>query len=236
MMRLKNAVRALPLCALLLMPAPYVHAAETPTVAREARSLNGHYYLEGGPTETGSELLLKDDMQFEWALMVGAQDFLAKGRYELNGDRLVLKPVRTAPEFKLFDEDDYGRTRPAEPGNWIAVVGIPNVGPVQDIQVRFEARSGKTADAVSKPNGDAIVRMPAGETWVRAGLRGDDKQPWQWFAIPAGRAEKCLVGFDLTNVESVQSVPFEALTLLVGSKGLVIADEQVRLHGTYVKH
>jgi hypothetical protein len=42
-------------------------------------------------------------------------------------------------------DDEYGRTKPAEPGRWIAVVGVPMEGPLQDIDVRFEARSGRAA-------------------------------------------------------------------------------------------
>lgn len=220
-------------CAVLAAVTSFASAADA---RGDAQTLRGHYYLEGGPRETGSELILRDTGQFEWGMTYGARDLLAKGRWERTDNRIVLTPARPNPAFRVFEEDDYGSTRPAEPGSWIAIVGVPHVGPVADTQVRFEARSGKTADAVSKPNGDAIVHMPAGETWVRAGLRSGDDEPWQWFPIPPARAATRLVGFALTNIESVQPVPFKSFTLLVGPNGLVPADPDVELVGTYVKH
>jgi hypothetical protein len=55
-----------------------------------APALAGHYYLKGGPSEVGSELLLKDSGQFAWVLMYGAADYVAKGTWKLTGKRLVL--------------------------------------------------------------------------------------------------------------------------------------------------
>jgi hypothetical protein len=200
--------------------------------------LAGHYYLEGGPREVGSELLLKDSGQFEWALMYGAADYGAKGTWKQTGKRLVLSSTPSPePIFRMFGEGDYHTTKPAEPGRWIAIVGVPNMGPVADIEVRFEARSGKAATAVSKSNGDAIVDMRANEVWMRAGLRrAGSTVPWQWFDVAPKRARARLVGFAVTNLAAVQHAPFASLTLRIEPGGLVIEDDANGLRGTYSKH
>ena len=206
--------------------------------AAPASGLAGHYYLEDGPTEVGSELLLKASGQFEWALMYGAEDYQAQGTWKLTGTRLDLSVAPPlAPVFRNFTEDDYRGTKPAEPGRWIALVGVPHVAPVPGIEVRFEARSGKTADAVSEANGDAIVEMPAGEVWTRAGLRSAGKGDWQWLPVPPERAQARLAGFALTNVDAVQRAPFKSLTLRVEKDGLVVDDDDTMiLRGRYSKH
>ena len=206
--------------------------------AGPADELVGHYYLEGGRSEVGSELLLRKDGTFEWALMYGAVDQGARGTWAKKDDRVVLTAARAEePVFRLFRDDDYNATEPVEPGRWIAMVGVPHVGPMGDVEVRFEARSGKTASAVSEEDGAAVVEMPASETWTRAGLRrAGSAAPLQWFSIDAGRAQTRLVGFALTNVESLQRAPFAKLALRVGPDGLVVDDPDSGLRGTYAKH
>lgn len=213
-------------------------AMSTGAAAGPADGLAGHYYLEGGPSEVGSELQLRENGTFEWALMYGAVDQGARGTWAKKDDRVVLTPARPEePVFRVFGEGDYHKTKPVEPGRWIAIVGVPHVGPVAQVEVHFEARSGKTASAVSKPNGDAIVEMPASETWARAGLRrAGSTAPLQWFSIDAGRAQSRLVGFALTNVESLQQAPFATLVLRMESDGLVVDDADSGLRGTYARH
>jgi hypothetical protein len=225
---MKKLLHAVSLC--LTLAAHLAHAAEP--------GLAGHYYLERGPHEVGSELLLKEGGRFEWMLAYGARDFAAGGTWRADGKQVVLTAT-PAPEpvFRMFRDDEYGRTKPAEPGRWIAVVGVPMEGPLQDIDVRFEARSGKAATAVTKPNGDAIVTMPADETWARAGLRraGSDA-PWQWFDVAPARAKARLAGFALTNIESLMQPPFSTVTLRVEPDGLAVDGDLGDVRGTYVKH
>jgi hypothetical protein len=52
-------------------------------------ALVGHYYLSG-VMETGSELLLKADGQFEWFISYGAVDQMAKGRWGRSGEIVTL--------------------------------------------------------------------------------------------------------------------------------------------------
>ncbi len=223
-------------CMLLIFFTQFAFAAEVRPANQSA--LAGHYYLEDGPSEVGSELLLKDSGEFRWGLMYGASDYMARGTWQLSGKRLTLS-TRPAPEpaFRIFADHDYDGTTPAEPGRWIAVVGVLNVGPVADIEVRFEARSGKSAVAISKPNGDAIVKMPSNEVWVRTGLRrAKSDAAWQWFPVDPERARTRLVGFALTNQEAVRHAPFTALQLRVEPRGLIVEGGLDGLSGTYAKH
>lgn len=223
------------ICMVLVLAAPLALGGESQS--KDAVSLAGHYYLQGGPREVGSELLLKDSGEFEWALMYGAVDYGAKGAWKVANKRLVLLPSPTPePVFRIFAEDEYHRTKPAEPGLWIAMVGVPRIGPVADIEVRFEARSGKTATAVSKSNGDAIVRMPSNEVWTRAGLRRiGSNASWQWFSVASRGEQSRIVGFVLTNISAVERAPFASLTLRIEQSGLVIDDSDSGLRGTYAK-
>lgn len=65
-------------------------------------SLAGHYYLSG-VMETGSELLLKADGQFEWYISIGAMDQVAKGRWGRTAETVTLAtdvPLADAPLFR----------------------------------------------------------------------------------------------------------------------------------------
>jgi hypothetical protein len=62
----------------------------TPAASAEAAALAGSYHLEG-VMETGSDLLLRADGTFEWGFSYGALDLLAKGRWQREGDGIVLQ-------------------------------------------------------------------------------------------------------------------------------------------------
>ncbi len=205
--------------------------------AQAGGPLAGHYYLHGGPSEVGSELLLKDDGRFEWVLMYGAVDQMARGTWQQAGDVVTLSVAkREEPTFRLFDEEELTLKKQPAAGKWVAIVGVPRRGPVADVEVRFEAKSGKTVDAVSAQNGDAIVDMPAGERWVRAGLRRNGSgAPWQWLALPAARTEARIAAFAVVNVETLMPAPFERMTLRVGAGGLAVEEGVEGLRGTYAK-
>jgi len=100
-----NPLRAwLLLCALLVpwvMPAQSAKAQQEPAaVVASEPALSGHYYLQG-VMETGSELMLGEDGQFQWYFSYGALDLLAKGRWHREGDRVVLVPddFRSPPDY-----------------------------------------------------------------------------------------------------------------------------------------
>jgi hypothetical protein len=212
-------------------------AAPTTTFAAapDARELAGHYYLSGGG-EMGSELLLKENGDFDWVLMYGAVDQYAHGTWTLKDGKVRLtSAAQGKPDFKLFDDDDYGKTKPAEAGMWIAIVGFPHQGPLPDVEVCFESSSGKTATAVSKPNGDAIVTMPASEQWKRAGLRmNGSKEPYQWITVPPTRAKTRLAGFTVSNPETVIPSAFKTMMLTVEGRQLRAADPN-GFSGSYEK-
>jgi len=204
--------------------------------AEPASGLPGHYYLSG-MTEVGSELLLKDSGQFEWALMYGAQDMLARGQWKRQGDTVVLSTAAPAKgEFRLFGEDELNLKKDPKAGVWVAIVGVLRTGPMAGIEVQFVAASGKKASAVSAANGDAIVFMPAGERWARAGLRrAGSKDEWAWFELPPARASARIAGFAVTNWEAIGKAPFATLRLRVDGGKLAVEENSLGLRGTYSK-
>lgn len=204
--------------------------------AEPAPELAGHYYLSG-MTEVGSELLLKQSGEFEWALMYGAQDLLARGKWKRQGDTVVLSTA--APEkgaFRLFREDELRLKKEPKADIWVAIVGVPDSGPIAGIEVQFLAASGKKAAAVSGGNGDAIVSMAAGERWVRAGLRRADSQDeWTWFEVPPERASARIAAFAVTNWQAIAPPPFASLTLRLQGDTLVVEENPLQLRGAYSK-
>jgi len=104
-----NPLRAwLLLCALLVpwvVPAQSAKAQQEPAAAVASEpALSGHYYLQG-VMETGSELMLGGDGQFQWYFSYGALDLLAKGRWHREGDRVVLVPddFRSPPDYSQLE-------------------------------------------------------------------------------------------------------------------------------------
>ncbi len=208
-----------------------------PSKAAEPQSrLPGHYYLSG-MTEVGSELLLKESGQFEWALMYGTQDMLARGTWKRQGDAVVLTTAAPAKgEFRLFEEDELNLNKDPKAGVWVAIVGVPRTGPIEGIEVQFVAASGKKASAVSAANGDAIVSMPASERWARAGLRrAGSTDEWAWFEVPPIQASARIAGFAVTNWDAIGKAPFATLRLRVDGGKLAVEENALGLRGTYSK-
>ncbi|PIF13346.1 hypothetical protein [Janthinobacterium sp. 13] len=201
-------------------------------------TLPGHYYLQG-VMETGSELLLKKDGTFEWMLSYGNTDEQASGEWRVAGDLVTLEAGNGGkePQFRVFEEAEMRIQKPAEAGLWVAIVGYPQVGPMPGVEVKFEAQSGKTATAVSVANGDAIVRMPASERWVRAGLRRQgSKADYQWLAVPAARAQERIAAFAVTDPQWLRGQAFQKLALRVVKGGLKVDDGDNGLaRGLYAK-
>ena len=203
-----------------------------------AAALAGHYYLQG-VTEVGSELLLKADGRFEWMLAYGNTDQQASGDWRVAGNdvTLVSASAGKALQFRVFEESELRMKKGAEPGTWIAIVGVPDMGPVGGVEVTFEAKSGKRATAISKQNGDAIVKMPAAEQWTRVGLRREGaKDDFQWLAVPTKRAGERIAGFAITNPDAIAGSAFKELALHIVKDGLQVADPDSGLaRGVYRK-
>ncbi|NHQ94054.1 hypothetical protein [Janthinobacterium lividum] len=230
---MKQSLSSLLACAALAFFIP-ASAAEP-----AASTLPGHYYLQG-IMETGSELLLKKDGTFEWILSYGNTDQQASGEWRVAGDMVTLVAGNNGgkePQFRVFEESEMRIQKPAEAGLWVAIVGFPQVGPMAGVEVKFEAQSGKKATAVSVANGDAIVRMPASERWVRAGLRRQgSKTDYQWLAVPAERAQERIAAFAVTDPQWLRSQAFQKLALRVVKGGLKVDDADNGLaRGLYAK-
>lgn len=219
-------------CAALACAAPASAADQA------GSALPGHYYLQG-VMETGSELLLKKDGTFEWMLSYGNTDEQASGEWRIAGDLVTLVAGNGGkePQFRVFEETEMRIQKPAEAGLWVAIVGFPKVGPMAGVEVKFEAHSGKSATAVSVANGDAIVRMPASERWVRAGLRRQgSKADYQWLAVPPERAQQRLAAFAVTDPQWLRGQAFQKLALRVVKGGLKVDDADNGLaRGLYAK-
>lgn len=188
--------------------------------------ISGHYWLQN-VREVGGELLLRPDASFEWSLSYGAIDQYARGKWQLKDGKVELQAGRAegSPVFRLFGEDELRIRKPAETGSWVAIVGMPRVGPAAGMEVQFESATGKHWRAVTDRNGDAIVQVAEAERWTRAGLRRDgDKGDWQWFAIPAVRAEARLAAFAIDDISQIAPLPFEHMTLLPGPGKLTTED------------
>lgn len=206
-------------------------------LAYAGEPLAGHYYLKG-MREVGSELLLKKEGQFQWMLSYGSMDQYAEGSWQQTGNQLILlaTPPSANPVFRLFTEKEMRIRQAAEEGSWVAIVGVPRVGPVPGIEVQFESKSGKKLSAISDPSGDAIVKMPAGEEWARAGLRREkSKGSWQWLVIPPERAKARIAAFALDNPRDARIAPFEKMQLQIETEGLLLDDQTTGIRGLYTK-
>jgi hypothetical protein len=99
------------------------------TAISQAADLTGRYYLQN-LREVGSELLLKPDGTFEFALAYGAADYWAKGTWTAKDGRVILnspEPDDQNPPFKLIRSYDGKsaaiRIRVIAPGGR----GVPNI-------------------------------------------------------------------------------------------------------------
>ena len=232
---MKSSLTSLLACAALFALSQPVLAADPP-----ATDVTGHYYLQG-VTEVGSELLLKKDGKFEWGLAYGAADMLANGTWTVSGKKVNLGASRPAgePVFTLFSEEAFselGMNEEKVPGQWKAAIGVPGQGGMADVEVRFEAKSGKSATAITSELGDASVQMSAKESWARAGLRAKgSKAEYQWFIIPAKRAREQIAGFTLTDPKWLGKQAFTTLSLDIVADGLKADPASMLSRGVYVK-
>jgi len=217
---MKRALACLLACSTLLTASAGATDANTPALA-------GHYYLQG-ITEVGSELLLKPDGTFQWMLSYGNTDQQASGDWRATGDQVTLSTANTGgkePQFRPFTKEEMRVDKTVKQGVWAVIVGEPAIGPMPNVEVLFEAKSGKTATAVTDPSGGATVAMPASEQWVRAGLRRKDaKAAYQWLAVAPGQAQARVAAFAVTEARWVTPQAFQKLGLRVVKGGLQVSD------------
>lgn len=188
--------------------------------------LAGRYTLQGA-AEARSEMLLKADGTFDWRMAYGEIEFNTKGTWSArDGKATLVTDHNGIPNFRLFTDQEYKYVRNAEPGTWVALLALPSVGPLPDVEVQFESASGKTVTAISPHNGYTIVKMADGEQWKRVGLRKKaSTAPYQWIDVPSTRAAERLAGFTVTNHETLMPAPFETLVLTRKGADLVMGSE-----------
>ena len=227
----------LPLLCVLFTAATSLARAAGPAPA-DASTLAGHYYLEGGPMEVGSELVLSPAGAFAWSLAYGAADYDVQGTWQRSGAHVVLQPAPSPePAFVPYRADEYPEGFAAPPGEWAVATLIDEGLGVSEVEVRYESRSGKAWRGLTDLDGASRIPAPAGETWVRTGLRrAGSTAPWQWFDVtPEGTARRAVV-FRLTNARDLKHAPFAAMRLRVEPAGLVVEDGLPALRGTYARH
>lgn len=223
-----RTLRLLP--ALALATASLTSFAAPPDI----KDLPGNYFLQG-VREVGSELWIGKNGKFQFTLTYGSQDDGTEGIWEIKNEHIVLTPVKSPMVFRLETDSEFKKKEPAD-GTWVAVASTADIL-LKNIEVKFEAKSGKSAVADTNPkNGEATVNMPAGEVWARTGLRRSNSQEaWQWLALPPERAKVRIAGFRLTNPISAMTA-FSSLELKADKGGLVVVDDESALaEGVYKK-
>lgn len=223
----------------LLASAALLTLGHPALAADPAEKVTGHYYLEG-VNEVGSEIILKKDGKFMWGMSYGAVDQQVDGTWTVSDKKinLIASSPDGEPVFKLFSEEELkalGGNDKNAPGLWKAEIGIAGRGGMADVEVKFEAKSGKSAIAFTSDRGDAVVRMPPSETWARVGLRRKtSKADYQWINVPAKRALERVTGITLTDPKWLGSRAFQTLTLEVVARGLKAEPDTMLSKGVYV--
>ncbi len=117
-------------------------------VTAQAADVAGHYVLHN-VMEVGSELLLKPDGTFEFALAYGAADYYAKGVWRAEGGAVILNTSGK-------DEPPFRFTRSAaskSPGTRVWVLA-PNGEPAPQIEVALKTVAGYS-EATTSDDGKA---------------------------------------------------------------------------------
>jgi hypothetical protein len=108
----------------------------------------GHYILRG-VMEVGSELLLKSDGSFEYALAYGAADYWAKGTWRHEDNRVVLNSDGPKKTFRFL------RSEAGKPGKvCIWVIGENGRG-VENIEVALQTAD-QHFEATTTSDGAAV--------------------------------------------------------------------------------
>jgi hypothetical protein len=99
---MKTVLHALALVALVIHPASNAGANNTQISANNAApDFAGHYYLSG-IREVGSELVLRPDGTYAWALVYGSEDQHSKGTWVRAGGEIVLTAERKPKTKAIF--------------------------------------------------------------------------------------------------------------------------------------
>lgn len=147
-------MRRITLLALLLAAAPAA-AQEPPSPAAEARDVAGRYRLRGQPGEA-AQLELKPDGRFLFAIIAGALDARAEGRWRREGDTIILdsEPRPVPPAFRA------DRVKRVSGVPFEILLNGPGGAGVALIDVRVGFADGRTLEGYTQENG---WRPAAGE-------------------------------------------------------------------------
>lgn len=204
------------------------------SLAADTTTLPGHYYLEG-VRETGAELVLQPDGAYDWGMSYGAVDLRSMGKWNFQNGKLTLTSGAPEPmQFRVRRDDEVDITRKIGPNMLHAFVILGRRGPVTNLEMMFESKSGKRATALNTKDGGVGVPMPDTEQWTRLGLRQAGAKHWQWVEVPAEQAKRRIVGFTVANPMVVAPPAFDTLVMKL-DQGDLIMDGKSSNGGRYVK-
>lgn len=113
------------------------------SASAQAADMSGHYVLRN-VMEVGSELLLKPDGTFEFALAYGAADYSSTGAWRIDGRAVILNATgKDQPPFRLLRS-----ALTKKPGTRVWVLA-PGGQPVPHIDVVIDTAAGKAAASTS---------------------------------------------------------------------------------------
>ena len=192
----------------------------------------GHYF-PSGPHEVGPDLLLRPDGTFEWMLAYGALDQLASGRWQREGDGIVLQADAT-PARQVFAMQPMRAWSAADGGrDGIGVrVGDPRTGRhFARIGVVFSFDDGTTIEADTDDDGYAAT--PRGKAKLqRIVLSLPDPQfPAETFAVTA--KGDGVFEFHVDSQGLKPPAPFQRMPLRIDGRDLVPTWPDGREQGRY---
>jgi hypothetical protein len=142
---------------LFLALLPLLAGFAPPAPAGAPSDIAGGYFTS--QAEVASELMLKPDGRFQWYLTYGALDESAEGRWQREGDRVLLttEPAVKPPRFTL----DSAIPTP-EKALKVRVAG-PDGKPIGRIDVALIDADGSAVTAVTDEGGYATLERPKGK-------------------------------------------------------------------------
>src|SRR6201986_4163743 len=134
---------------ILLCRTVLVSLMELASLDARGEDVAGHYVLRG-VMEVGSELLLKSDGTFEYALAYGAADYWAKGTWVHEDNRVVLNSAGTKKAPFRFLRSEAGK-----PGKIYIWVRGENGRGVENIEVALQTAD-QHFEATTTSDGAAV--------------------------------------------------------------------------------
>ncbi|TCV97780.1 hypothetical protein EC912_101797 [Luteibacter rhizovicinus] len=207
----------------------------------------GHYYLEG-VMEVGSELLLRPDGNFEYALSAGAMDLAAHGCWSRTGERVTLISAKQGGPIDIHPVTTMSNDGTGSPESMIPVPLVDDfsgpsphdsvtvaVGRIKGTEIHLDFVDGSSVSKVVE-SGDQVVFTHAKSSAIkRVGIKLSFKgEALRWFDNNEPSRRLFLFSVDTSSLTPQAFPRLELKTS--GADRLVIASEEMGQGGTYVRH